>query len=192
MKKALIAGAASLAVAAMPVVGVFAADTDVTSKTDTINVTIGEICTLVGETAHGAGTAEGATAWTADKLTVTATNIKQYPNIGTSTFKVTCNNNNGFSLTAVTNDLAGKEENLVADNVVIPAKADFSSAASGYALKVGTGEWMIGTAETEAEILTADAPVNEQSVTVTYGLGIDEMQDAGTYEGTVVYSLAQL
>jgi hypothetical protein len=44
MKKALIAGAASVALAAMPVVGAFAATSN--SFTDTLNVTVNGGCTL--------------------------------------------------------------------------------------------------------------------------------------------------
>ena len=47
MKKTLIAGAASVALAAMPVLGVFAADT-LTPITDTVTVTIDSACSLSG------------------------------------------------------------------------------------------------------------------------------------------------
>ena len=51
MKKSIVAGAASLVLAAMPVVGVFAADP--AALVDTLTVTVNESCTFTRTTGNG-------------------------------------------------------------------------------------------------------------------------------------------
>ena len=93
MKKLAIAGA-SLALAAMPVVGVFA--DDVLNIKDTLQVTVSSSCTLSDVTPAAASTSTG-NAYTGsgapnELVELSATG-------GATTFTVKCNANNGYTIT---------------------------------------------------------------------------------------------
>lgn len=128
MKKKLIAaGAASLAVAAMPVVGVFATDpvTLPNAHTDILAITIDKVCAfgyqndvsgsgainvtgIVRDAASGHGqwspattSSDAATAGnTKATLSKTMTNGTQDLELGTTTLGVYCNNTNGYKITS--------------------------------------------------------------------------------------------
>lgn len=198
MKKALLAGTVSLAVAAMPVVGVFAADT--TSQTDKLSVTIDATCTFknVGteETptyvTHANGTS-GIGTWSSDTLAGTMTNGSNTDNFGTTTFTVVCNNTTGWKVTNTTADLvSGKNK--------ISPNAGHSETVSGYSWTVsqadGTGLTIAngkqGAGGDVASLVAATTDANGKTFTVTYGVGISQSQAAGTYTGDVVYTLATM
>ena len=224
MKKALIAGAASAVLAAMPVAGVFAADTQ--SHTDTINISIDAVCTL-GTVTDGVAQDDDDTAhnptevtsgfdgvWSDDSLSASLAAGTQHPTLGTTTFTVRCNNSNGYTLSAKTGNAAGTLVN--GSNTI--ATADGSAFAAGTAETsywnfklsgASTGMTIANgynaahavptpAAETGAPTVIVTGAANSgnvqggQSVTVTYGAGIDNFQPTGTYTGTVVYSLASL
>ena len=93
MKKSIIAaGAASVALAAMPIVGVFAADGTLT-QTDTVVVTVSSACSL----------ATSGDSVTPDASTYTATIANGGYNtaIAGSTFTITCNDTGGWKLNAI-------------------------------------------------------------------------------------------
>ena len=91
MKKLIIAGSASLALAAMPMVGVFAADP--AALTDTLKITVNESCTFEHKSGDGSYThAMAANALNAE--------------FGTSTFTSACNNGKGYDINAVFTSLA--------------------------------------------------------------------------------------
>ena len=214
MKKALIAGAASAVLAAMPVVGVFADNT--TTHTDTLNLVLAEVCTL-GTVTQGAANADDSTthaagtgSWSNDTLTANVAAGNTYANLGTTTFTVRCNDNDGFSLKAKAGTIQSEAGALAdgAGNYIL------SSAGTGFAAATSESYWnfMLGNATTGVTIAEGyDAasalPTNEttvvastaaagnlnagQNVTVTYGAGINNAQPAGTYTGTVVYTLVQ-
>ena len=126
-----------------------------------------------------------------------------------TTMNVVCNNRGGYSISvtasALTNGTAGED---------IPVSANYSTTASGYALKAvssasagtamdltddGGTTWsstgavadVAPTADTET-LLAKHSGVSDEagdSITVTYGVGVAGSQKADTYAGTVVYKL---
>lgn len=222
MKKLAIAGA-SVALAAMPVVGVFA---DTTSHTDTINLTLSQVCTL-GTVTTGTANADDATThnpteasgdytgvWTGDTLAATVSAGNTYTALGTTTFTIRCNDDSGYQLKAASGtndgDATTPKATLVSGTNTIKS-ADGSGYAAGTA---GTSYWNFKlsaastgltiangynaaiavptSATTIASAAGAGNLQDGQSVTVTYGAGIDNHQATGTYAGTVVYTLVAL
>lgn len=199
MKKALIAGTVSLAVAAMPVVGVFAADADVTTQTDKLSVTIDATCTFknVGDegtpayVTHANGTS-GIGTWASDTLAGKMLNGSTTDNFGATTFTVVCNNTTGWKVTNTTAD-------LVSGANKISPNAGHSATVSGYSWTVsqadGTGLTIPnGKQGAGGDVASFDATTdaNGKTFTVTYGVGISQSQAAGTYTGDVVYTLATM
>ncbi len=126
MKKSMIAaGASAVALAAMPVVGVFATDgTNPSVHTDILSITIDNICAF----GHTSGTAINVTGvahtptdsgyWTntstdsttgvkKDTLTVTMVNGTANGEIGTTTLGIYCNNHAGYKITSAFTDGTG-------------------------------------------------------------------------------------
>lgn len=227
MKKSLIAASASaVALATIPVVGVFAED--VTSTTDNLQITINKICSLGYEDAGasidvaGVTRANGAGTWTnpgeatatgsvaaSDTLSKTMSNGTSTDNLGTTTLGVYCNNENGYTITTT-------EAGSLTDTTSVPAVTDvieitntISSSASGWSYQVAAsasnrgevknshGSWassanangVIAGSKTTAPKTTTN---NGDFFTITYGVGVDDTQSAGTYTGSITYTLAQL
>lgn len=234
MKKIAIAGA-SVALAAMPLVGVFAEDN--LTQTDTLRITISDVCSLgytsEGQTptvdvptpthANGDGSwGTEATANTLSKNMITGTNTQ---NLGKTTLAVYCNNENGYSITASgAGSLTGvsNDTNPVAISDVIPIASDFSASNSGWSYMVTArtavdndgwtqrgvvkndhGNWAAASAEGNtpaANGVIAGSPTSAPKTTyntgdyftITYGVGVDQTQSAGTYTGSITYTLAKL
>ena len=220
MKKLAIAGA-SVALAAMPVVGVFAAPT--LSHTDTLNLNIAKVCTF-GTVTSGAANDDDATthglgannptggAWTNDSYSANVAVGNTYAALATTTFTVRCNNADGYTVKAKAGSVQGTGENAKG---VLASGTNYIYSGDGNtynAATAGTSYWNFSLATTEASGVaietgyeTASAlPANDTTVvvtgtngnvqagqkfTATYGAGIDNHQPAGTYTGTVVYTL---
>lgn len=247
MKKLAIAGA-SVALAAMPVVGVFAAPT--LTHTDTLRLTLSQVCTLgtvtagaandgTDSTTHtagspvgtwGAGEGEGAT--TAgnvnhrDTLSATVAAGNTYANLGSTTLTVRCNDNSGFEIKAQ----SGTNNSSVATLVGTASNTNLILAGDGTGTGTGTSGafnpaadasyWNFKLGNQTAGVTIASStetgnefdysqpsvvPINDttvvastaaagnlndgQSVTVTYGAGINNTQAADTYVGSVTYTL---
>ena len=184
-KRVLAVTASAFALAAMPVVGVFAKEGDVTTLEDTINITVDASCTL--------GTAAGKT------INETVSNGTTKDNIAGSKFTITCNDGTGWHVSAKGSGTNGTATQLATTGgaYTIDTNASFSSSVSGWAFKVaGTGaeetyQNFAAIPGEDATIAKGTSPVVEQDLTVTYGVGIDADQQAGTYEGKVTYTLAQ-
>ena len=185
MKKSIIAaGAASAVLAAMPMAGVFALSTG--PYTDTLTLTIEDTCEFVRTTsgAHASGADGGS--WSSDTLSKTVVAGNTYAELGTSSFHVTCNNTDGYTVTMAAEDL----EN--ADNDTIPyAAAAVTTDSSTYsASKDGNTTYLANNGiVSEANQPTASAGVN---FTITYGAGIKDGQAAGEYTGDIVYTFTAL
>ena len=192
MKKALIAGAASVALAAMPVVGVFAVDN--TAITDNFSLTIAPTCALSRAATNTDATLSGVTA--GESVTAAATYTKsdavanQKYTMGTSTLKVICNNQTGYKLTGTFSPLTNSLKASDGSDITIP----YSAAA----VEVGTAGW---TAYTSSNYYTSAASGNILSSNtvsaatgdtkaVTYDVATASNQAAGTYTGTASYNLA--
>lgn len=118
MKKSLIAAsAASLTVAAMPVVGVFALD-PVNPVKDTIQVTVNATCTFKNELNVTPAEVSGEAGTTSDGTTDTAGNTysasgtigeivsPQYSSSDTHSFTTFCNDNEGYTVSATATALS--------------------------------------------------------------------------------------
>ena len=171
MKKTIIAGAASLALAAMPVMGVFAA----TSVTDTITADVDPSCTFV----RTAG--EGTYATT---LTVSALSN----NFASSTLSATCNEiqaGKTIAITASFTDLVKDSENSI--------------PYSATAVAAGTAGWNAAKGEysATAQSLSNNSTLIdvtegvENAETVWYSVATSSTQTPGAYKGYATYTLAE-
>lgn len=180
MKKTLMLAVASVACAALPAVGVFA--TDITTMTDTINITISQTCTF--DTASHSYTKSGAVANTLYTL-------------GTTTMTVTCNKYNGYTVQGVMNSLSA---NSGSNTIGCKTNSEAAAGDGKYsaAVKVRTNgtqatdpTYLCGTTSSKATIMsrTSNTASGGESTTIVYKVGTGANQAAGTYSGTVVYTL---
>ena len=170
MKKAIVAGAASVALAAMPIVGVFAADPE--PVVDTITVTVDETCTLTRTTGNGNYTA-----------TLNAGTVN--PSVGSATFTAVCNNATGFNITATPTALTGAGE-------AINYSATTPTAGSGTWTATKTN--VAGNIPATGGVLmsaTGPTVAAGQTETVTYQVSVRSNQAKGDYSGTMTYTLVQ-
>ena len=186
MKKALIAGAASVALAAMPVVGVFAADGNDTIK-DTIEITIDSACSVTSTN-------------TENTYAVSMTNSELKSNIGGTVMNVKCNDTAGWQLNAVGTGTGTTVDLLDAtgNGTDIASGTATSGATSNWAFKVA-GDSTVAAYQNFAAVPTVAAKVAEGSgatdmtsgtnVTATYQVWISATQQADTYTGSVTYTL---
>ena len=217
MKKSIIAtGAASLALAAMPIAGVFAAATPAGDITDTLNVNIPAGCTIVNSNSTTGG--DGSAPHLTNAYSVSMHNGELKTNIGGSAnddanvagtsdnvISVSCNSSSntngetGWKLTAVGAGTADHETELYqagATDQIVTGEAT-SGATSNWAFKVSksAGAYATGYSDaykavpaTEADIVTGSGSM-ENAFTMTYRVYVDQTQDTGTYTGAVLYTL---
>ena len=169
MKKLAIVGA-SLAFAALPVVGVFAADPE--PVVDTIKITVSETCTLTRTAGTGLYTAT---------MSTNALN----PSVGSSTFTSVCNNASGFSVsatpTALTNAGGGEAINYSA-----------TTPTAGSGTWTATKTEVAGNIEASNGVLMSSNGATTGLVeTVTYQVSTRANQAKGDYQGTMTYALTQ-
>lgn len=217
MKKSIIAtGAASLALAAMPIAGVFAAATPAGDITDTLNVNIPAGCTIVNNNSTTGG--DGSNPHLANSYTVEMQNGELRTGIGGSagdatgsttpdnSIDVSCNTGAGagaeagWKLTAVGAGTAGHTTELYNENATdqIVTGTAVSGATSNWAFKVATASgasYATGYSNAYAAVPSAEADIVTGSgsladaFTITYQVYVDQTQDTGTYTGAVKYTL---
>ena len=201
MKKLAIAGA-SVALAAMPVVGVFAEGNDGTlSQTDTVVVTVESACSLTSN--HEEDTP------TPNKYAATITNGAANTSITGSALTITCNDTGGWDLNAIGAGTATGHNNYmdastnVDDDDIVTADGTPTASSSAWAFKVaksGTDSETAATITTgytgfkavpssSTKIVTGTSTKGNVTITATYGVSIDDTQSAGTYTGKVQYTL---
>ena len=176
MKKSLIAGAgiAALGLAVVPFAGVNAA------TTDNIQVTVDESCTF---SAGGTGISATDTLNPGGETT--------FSTAGTHQFTVKCNSKS-YTVTAVASDLAY-------DGTAPTTHGTISYVDSTKYQKTGTdGNWTatLTSGDTDAKISktsstikSATAATAGDSFSVAYKAYVGTAQTAGTYKGTVTYTL---
>lgn len=201
MKKSLIVtGAASLAVAAMPVAGVFA--TDYQSVTDEIEVIVNTVCNMrsggtpTEPTTGGAeltatvnpGTLIGDTggAWTGTPTTLT----------------YNCNDTGGWQITA--QGVSSTEASATAQTVLKASNNTSTDIATGEATSGATSNWAFKVSGTGAAsgyttfkpvpntatvVASSSDPVSQGTLNPTYRAWISLTQEADTYTGYVKYLL---
>ena len=197
MKKLAIAGA-SVALAAMPVLGAFAADTSVT---DTIQITVNDACTITeGSTTDGLDNKDTTYA---DTVANGAETTFSGTHSGNHTFHVSCNAASGWSFSATPSNLAGYTDSGkgTSNNDSINFVASGSYVSTGAA-----GDWTATITAPSGITVTqpstagsANAVISETSnqaanveITSTYKAYVGTQTSAGYYEGTIAYTLAAL
>ena len=218
MKKSIIAaGAASLALAAMPVVGVLAAPAG--TITDTLNVNIPAGCTIVNNNSTTGG--NGSAPALANNYTVEMHNGEFKTNIGAAaadstsgqpaadnTIDVSCNTEDtndpdaGWKLTAIGDGATGHKTDLyneTADKAIATGTA-VSGTTSNWAMKVAksanAGYATAWTAaanyaavpSSETDVVTGAGSISN-AFTMTYQVYVNQTQETGTYTGAVKYTL---
>ncbi|MBO7131927.1 hypothetical protein J6V85_01515 [Candidatus Saccharibacteria bacterium] len=197
MKK-ILAGAGAVALAALPMAGVFAQDLNVT---DTLQITVNSACTITeGSTTDGLDnkdTTYAATVANGAEADFSSTHT------GTHAFHVNCNSQGGWSFSATPQNLTG----YVAANDSTTNGDNINFVASGsYEASGATGMWTAeitapsgitvtqpstaGTANTVINATNAQAANVE--ITSEYHAYVGTQTTAGYYEGTIAYTLAAL
>lgn len=183
-KRILGAGAASLVLAAMPLVATFAADT--TEVTDTIKVTIASTCTLgieSGVTKEESLTSGGVTG-----------------DIEGASFSITCNDAGGWKLTAQGDGTGTTKTDMVGttETNTIPTGASVAGGTSAWAFKVTADDSIEDGFDslheipsTATKIAGGSSPVSAKSVKISYKVSASATQAADTYTGKVKYVLAK-
>ncbi len=211
MKKSLIAtGAASLALAAMPAVGVFAAA--INTMTDNIEVTVPASCSIT----NGNTNANAAVANVVNNYAKTVNN-GQYATIGANdhdqgenpdnTVEITCNSQSGtdagWKLTAIgagttghITELYDGSANSIASGTHAESGAtsnwDFKVTQTGNAATAADGfsfaSWT-AVPGTEKDLATGTGSTAAGALTMEYSVYVSGTQPGGTYTGAVKYTL---
>lgn len=172
MKKTLIAGAASFALAAMPVIGVFAANPE--AVVDTLTVTVNESCTFE----RTSGEASKTKSMQSNQLDAEFLE---------NTFTANCNNGKGYSINAVFTNLAHTGN----AGTAIQYSATTPTAGSGtWTASTGPSSNIPASNGTLANTSSQD-PSGGSTYTVTYKVSTHNPQESGTYTGTATYTLVQ-
>lgn len=173
MKKVLIAGVASIALAAMPVVGAMATANEIT---DTLTLNIASACTL--ERTDG----DGSYTQTVQMGTV-------YDNFAKSTYKVICNSASGYSVSATFTSLAdtrtsGTKGEAITYSATVPSDTNLGV----WTAVIGNNT--AGIAATNGVLMSGSGVTTGAEAVVTYKVGVRSNQAAGTYQGTATYKLS--
>ena len=171
MKKSIIAGAASLALAAMPVVGVFADNPN--PVVDTLTVTVNESCTFEHKSGDGSYThAMAAGALNAE--------------FGTSTFTSACNNGKGYDINAAFTSLThqGNAGEAITYSATTPTAGTGTWTATVDSSNIAANNGKLATTSTQD-------PAGGSEYSVSYTVSTHDDQAQGTYRGTATYTLVQ-
>lgn len=220
MKKSLIAAAgATLAVAAMPAVGVFAVESDYDSFTDTVIVGVDQSCVFKSEVTSGQST---VTSTDADR-TYRKLNVKPgetvYFGDGTGdaqaegstegrTIKFFCTNDGGTTKNVAWNIYAVGGDGTTASTVMestgsgtdIATGTNTTGTASQWAMKItsagadATNSWndwhVVPSSRTKVAGGTTTTGAADITFAPEYRVYVGTNQEADTYTGKVTYTLA--
>ena len=201
MKKTLIAGAASVALAAMPVVGVFAANSS--TFTDHIDVTVDGGCTI--ENAATAATNPGVYAdrnFSAKIAAGTSEILTGEEASGSSeattapALVIKCNvaddDNRTFSITASGEVLTHESDN----EATIPAGTGTSGTTSAWAYTLGNpsdtaATWLPAPVASTAVVSRQAANTSTSyNFNPAYRVYVAPNQKPGLYQGSITYTVA--
>lgn len=204
MKKLAIAGA-SVALAAMLVVGVFAAEGDITGVTDTTTLTVAATCTF------NTGDPESPSSASNQSYSDTVLNghTASLTNGSAHKFTVFCNDKDGWKVTAgVPADLAGTSGSSHVIDFVDAALDTSGTEGQWNAIVSGAGAATAAELATDSGLTTVGgtyyikpaggiiaqegASTDGSTFTVTYGAYVGTKTAADTYSGTIGYTLAAL
>lgn len=187
MKKLAIAGASIVALtgAVAPMAAVFAEDD--TSSTDTIQVTVSPSCTF----SQGGGDATySATGTNASGVVNPSNNSSNVHN-----FTVFCNNNTGYKVSATATAL--NQTPSITANFAYAATLPSSGTTGAWhatiaseATGVTAAQLPAGGAATDIITKAGASGADGEAFTATYTAYIGTETPAGTYSGTIGYTLA--
>ena len=194
MKKSLIAtGVASLALAAMPVLGAFA------DVTDTVQLTIKGACSVGGSS--GSSSSVGKTITESNAVN---NHLYTYAADGTAggTLKVSCNSANGWQVKAQGSSSGTPVTSMAASGTGTPIVTGTatSGATSNWAFKVaGSNPVTVVAAYSDFAAVPADATkvasgtgaISEGTIYTGYQVWVSATQQADTYIGRVTYTAAE-
>ncbi len=199
MKKSIIAtGAASLALAAMPVVGAFAVGNSVV---DQVQITIDGSCSVANNA--------GSTSGTANSFSATLTNggEKNWTAGGTGdsaggTLKVSCNSGSGWNITAIGSSDTANGSTITSMTPSTAGSTPIATGAgsdttSGWQFQV-TGTGTITTynsysdvPSTATKVATSNVAASQSVINTGYHVKVSLTQQADTYTGKVTYTVAE-
>lgn len=180
-----VAVAAVLGMAGMGLVSERAVSADVTSVTDTLNITVLETCTF-----------RNTQSVTFTGSTISGSEVDNFNNSGVHEFNVYCNNSNGYTVSARPYDLTttgGIEDKIAYTENYTPSGRD--------------GMWTAEiTTDTPGVIRTSpvprvggiiissdtNTPGSGTTFTATYSAYVGSITPAGTYTGIIEYTLSSL
>ena len=182
MRKIAIAGA-SVALAALPALGVFAATGQ--TVTDTVEVTIGSACLIT-------------TSPTANTYSDSMTNGQLKSDFGSTEMTINCNDAGGWHVTAIGSGADSTDKtamNATGTGTDIATGTAQSGDTSNWAMKVtGTGATGFTTFAAvpagATDVARGNGAVSGGTLTTTYQVFISATQQADTYTGQVTYTLA--
>ena len=201
MKKLAIAGASAV-LAALPVVGVFAATSS--SFTDTLTVTVPGGCTLEDNSAVTPGTYADRT-FTAEIEAGTVGYLNDNGS-GTSTgttMKIACNQSTGtWTVTAEASTGALAGSGTAAGQSIAPGAGDVTSGnTSGWSIQSNAANattnpyssykaYVVDVGESYSTFLTGSASSTTTTFNPSYRVYVSPTQTPGSYTGTVTYTVA--
>ena len=192
MKKKLIAGAASVALAAMPVVSTFAVIGD--PLVDTLSIEVQDNCSLAYDstTAH----TNGVGTWSTNTLSASLAAGASNQALGSSSFHVICNNQSGWHVTAVPTALnpTNTPAPTPANRAIPNASANTDGSVYHYTPSKDAGDttFTVGGVDSgNVAYMEAATDTSGKDFTVSYTATIGATQAADTYEGTVTYTLVK-
>ena len=194
MKKSLIAtGAASLALAAMPAFGAFAA------VTDTVTLTIQGSCSVGG--AAGSSSTVGKTITEANAVN---SHLYTYDADGSAggVLKVSCNAANGWQVKAQGAGTGTPVTSMAASGSgtpIVTGTAE-SGATSNWAFKIAASSPVTvadayknfaAVPATPTKVASGSAAISEGTINTGYQVWVSATQQADTYTGKVTYTVAE-
>ena len=199
-KRMIVAGAASLAVAAMPVAGVFA-ETYGEAVVDQIQVTVNTVCNMRSDvTPQEPGGPNGTASKTVTPGTLIGRDGQSWEG-SISSLIFSCNDAGGWKVTA--QGVAGVGSSTA--QTVLKASSDGTDIPTGTATSGNTSNWAIRVVGTGAlPEYSGYMPIPETSTTIassadgvsggalfpTYQVWVSPVQKADTYTGYVKYILS--
>lgn len=165
MKKKIMLGVATLALAAVPMASTFA------DSADTVSLTISTTCTITGGTTHSE-----------------SGGLNALVSISGSTFTIKCNGAKGYTATLKS---ATAMQNGTVSSYTIPYYSSTAPAAGGgvWGAYIGSGSSPVAVGGTIKETSAADTSASGSTVTMNYKVGTTSTQAAGTYTGTATYQV---
>lgn len=179
--KAPVVAAAGLCLASAGLISNGLAMADTTSVTDTVNVTVESACTFnsIDDETYAGSAVNGA-------------EVENFNDSGVHEFNLFCNNNSGFTVTATPYDL---------EATGITGKISYTDS---YATSGTDGLWTAAIASSNADlVVSTPVPVGGGTIitssshtatggvdfTAAYDAYVGTTTSAGTYTGTIVYTL---